>query len=667
MKKTITKHHRVKNNKEENDIMKKQKNNNKLLQFTNVVLLITMFAIILVAGTYAKYTSSASGTDATVVAKWSFKVNGEEIAVEGDAKTVNFGLFDTINDSNGQAETDVKEGLIAPGTKGAFEFELKNTSDVTAKYDIKLNVDNEDIPLEFSFDGETWKSDTDDLVATDIMTIGATKNVVVSWRWAFGEDVVTDATLGAQTVNIDASITATQVDSSAINPIVYEEKQIFSNVLNDFPETNIASSSAVKPIYSAFAYKNVDLFAGKIISKIGIPIKSVSAIDNNQTFTIHVVDKNKVANRQKAEPIRTYVISPKKADLGSNPKAVNKWVYIDLTSKYIVLSENETLAFGDTTDTVMFGYNSNDNSSWSKQSIYYFNCNIEDNSVITTQENLLFDIYYKEQKSETTNNLKNILKDKTLSILGDSISTFAGYSNNTQNNNTIGSNAVWYSSSTDKGITNVNDSWWMQTINNNGMKLLVNNAWSGSTVFANTNNQGANSIAYSTDRPVNLHDNTEDATFANGTEPDIIATYIGINDFDTNIDKLGTYEAINFDTLITNSGSTYSYGTPTTIIEAYAITVHRMKTRYTSSDIYLFTMLPNTWKVDDAKLEVFNNAIRQIAAKYSLTVVDLYNDSGITRSTISTYLKDGLHPNALGMDKITETFEKALETKYLNN
>lgn len=666
MKKVIKQHCSDKIKKEDNYIMK-NKNNNKLLQFTNIVLLITIFAIILVAGTYAKYTSSASGTDATVVAKWSFKVNGEEIAVEGDAKTVNFGLFDTINDSNGDEETDVKEGLIAPGTQGAFEFELKNTSEVTTKYDIKLNVDNINIPLEFSFDGETWKSDTDDLVATDIMAIGATKNVVVSWRWAFGEDVVTDATLGAQTVNIDASITATQVDSSAIDPIVYEEKQIFSNVLNDFPETNIASSSVVKPTYSAFAYQNVDLFAGKIISKIGIPIKSVSAIDNNQTFTIHVVDKNKVASRQKAEPIRTYVVSPKKADLGSNPNAVNKWVYIDLTSKYIVLSENETLAFGDTTDTVMFGYNSKSNSAWSKQSTYYFNCNIEDNSVIVTQENLLFDIYYKEQKSETTNNLKSVLKGKTLSILGDSISTFAGYNNNTQNNDTIGNNAVWYSSSNDKGITDVNDSWWMQTINNNDMKLLVNNAWSGSTVFANTNGQGANSIAYSTERPVNLHDNTEDATFANGTEPDIIATYIGINDFNTNMSNLGTYEAINFDTLITDNEGSYSYGTPTTIVEAYAIMVHKMKTRYTSSDIYLFTMAPNTWKVDDVKMEEFNSAIRQIASKYNLTVVDLYKDSGITRDNVSAYLKDGLHPNALGMDKITETFEKALEKNYLNN
>ncbi len=649
----------------------------KLSKITSLACFLTMIVMVLVAGTYAKYTSTASGTASTVIANWSFKVNGEEIAVADTPKTIEFGLFNTILDSNGAEENDVQAGKIAPGTSGSFTFDLENASDVTVQYSIDFDVTNSnDIPIEFSLDGTTWNKQLDSIApSTDtVMAINGTKAVTINWRWTFNGDSAADTVLGtrepAPTITVKATINATQVDDSDAAAIIYEEKPIFPNVLTDFPESYIASSSIVRPEYSAFAYQDVDLFAGKTISKIGIPIKEVSAINDDQTFTIHVVDKHKVASLQKTAPIRTYVVSPRKEDLGSNAGAVNKWVYIDLTDENIVLSENETLAFGSTTDTVKFGFNGK-YDSLGKHPVYYFCCRVEGNSGINpnrTSENLLFDIYYKEQKQpENANNLKTVLSGKKLSILGDSISTFAGYSNNTQNNSTIGSNAVWYSSSTDKGITDVNDSWWMQTINNNGMKLLVNNSWSGSTVFANTNNQGVNSIAYSSGRPVNLHDNTEDTAFANGTEPDIIAVYIGINDFNTNIVNLGNYDQIDFDTLITDNGGSYSYGTPTTITEAYAIMVHKMKTRYTSSDIYLFTMLPNTKKIDDVKLESFNEAIRKIAGKYGLTVVDLYKDSGITRDYISTYLRDGLHPNSSGMDKITETFEKALEKNYLNN
>ena len=54
--------------------------------------------------------------------------NGKNIAVLGDNKAIDFNLFDTIYDTDETSvEQDVKEGLIAPGTAGAFEFLLKNT------------------------------------------------------------------------------------------------------------------------------------------------------------------------------------------------------------------------------------------------------------------------------------------------------------------------------------------------------------------------------------------------------------------------------------------------------------------------------------------------------------------------------------------------------------
>ena len=215
----------ITNLKEEKNLMK---NKNNLLKFTNIVLLITMIAIILVSGTFAKYTSTASGTSATVVANWSFNVNDTNIA---QSETFEFNLFDTatIMDSDGSAEDDVADDLIAPGTSGAFEITLENTSDVAAQYEIKLETVNaNNIPIQFSFTGEenSWTTDLENLIATEIIGIGLTDNVTVQWKWPFGGDASTDTALGtattAPTITVKANITATQLDKAdvAVTPTV---------------------------------------------------------------------------------------------------------------------------------------------------------------------------------------------------------------------------------------------------------------------------------------------------------------------------------------------------------------------------------------------------------------------------------------------------------------
>ena len=196
------------------------KSKNRLSKIIAFLVLLAVVAMIFVANTYSKYATNASGSDSVVVAKWSFEVNGEEIAVAGDAKTIAFNLFDTIYDSNGEEETDVADGVIAPGTSGEFEFALKNTSDVTAQYAIKLAVDNTNIPLEFSFDGEGWASDLTNLIAQDNLEINASKNVKVMWRWAFGADTATDISLSEQTVNVSATIDVIQLENLPQNMIL---------------------------------------------------------------------------------------------------------------------------------------------------------------------------------------------------------------------------------------------------------------------------------------------------------------------------------------------------------------------------------------------------------------------------------------------------------------
>ena len=109
------------------------KKNNKLGKFVAFVLLITIIAVILVASTYAKYTTSKDLEAVATVAKWSIKLGGKDITQN---ETVIFDLFTTVKDTDGNDETDVSANRIAPGTQGSFDVELENASEVTAKYNI---------------------------------------------------------------------------------------------------------------------------------------------------------------------------------------------------------------------------------------------------------------------------------------------------------------------------------------------------------------------------------------------------------------------------------------------------------------------------------------------------------------------------------------------------
>ena len=200
--------------------------NNKTVKFMALVLFVTILAIILVSGTYAKYTTSATGSDIATVAKWSIKLGDEDIA-KSTEKTFTIDLFSTITNTDGSEEKNVKKTdgtLIAPGTMGSFTLaSLKNESEVNAKYSVTYTLLNESgVPLEFTTnkdDESSWKSDftavnvSNEALATDATATTAT----VYWRWAFTKDTArdtSDTTLGTTTptVTLTAKIDVEQAD-----------------------------------------------------------------------------------------------------------------------------------------------------------------------------------------------------------------------------------------------------------------------------------------------------------------------------------------------------------------------------------------------------------------------------------------------------------------------
>ncbi|MBO5868601.1 MAG: Ig-like domain-containing protein, partial [Oscillospiraceae bacterium] len=244
------------------------------------------------------------------------------------------------------------------------------------------------------------------------------------------------------------------------------------------------------------------------------------------------------------------------------------------------------------------------------------------------------------------------LEGKAISILGDSISTFGGVSNNANSNSTIGGNAVYYSGQ--GGITRT-DTWWQQVIDVLDMELLVNNSWSGSCVFQPR--KGEASVGY-TDRCVNLHN---DYT---GEEPDVILVFLGTNDYKNHSDTIGAEVDVDYNAIITDKGDgTYTYATATTTCEAYAIMLHKMSVRYPDADIYCMSLLPR--KGGPAKLTKFNQDIAVMAERFGCSFVDLEH-CGITpdAESMGKYMYDGsVHPNAEGMDLMSQAVVSALTGK----
>ena len=194
---------------------------NSTMKMILITLLITMIALVLVSGTYAKYTSSASGSDTARVAKWSFNVGENDIVAKD---TFTFDLFKTITDTDGKTETDVvsanADKVIAPGTSGSFDLVLENKSETSAKYGITYTVTNTaSIPVQFSVNGKDWTDNLANVVESDTDTKldanNGTKTITIQWKWAYDGDDTTDVNLGkvgTAKLIVQADVTATQID-----------------------------------------------------------------------------------------------------------------------------------------------------------------------------------------------------------------------------------------------------------------------------------------------------------------------------------------------------------------------------------------------------------------------------------------------------------------------
>ena len=201
---------------------------------------------------------------------------------------------------------------------------------------------------------------------------------------------------------------------------------------------------------------------------------------------------------------------------------------------------------------------------------------------------------------------------KTVSILGDSISTYKGY--------VPDGYSCFYPYPT-ADLKDVNQTWWMQTINKLGMSLLKNNSYSGTCVSTGTGNNAT------------TNDNRLKELLFGTQTPDIILIFMGSNDAGSQYVSLDTFNS------------------------SYKIMLDKIIALCPESEIFIIT-LPPSKLYTEANRVAYNEVIVKYAKQYNLPVVDMENT--YNGQDVSNFLVDSAHQNLAGMTAVAEAVVKGM-------
>ena len=281
------------------------------------------------------------------------------------------------------------------------------------------------------------------------------------------------------------------------------------------------------------------------------------------------------------------------------------------------------------------------------------------------------------------------LAGKTISVMGDSISTYTGWSDVypiTDPSCTYRYGEAYYGPvggdfhNTELLVT---DTWWHQAATELGAEILMSNAGNSTGVFyanypANADwDQYLKEMLAWKSRPYYLG--------RDGKSPDIIALYIGSNEAGRcAVSDMGSIDDVDLSALIQkNADGTFTYAVPTNVAEAYCILLHKVQTAYPNAEIYCFAVVPNAGSNETQQEKAvnkripqaiaFNNMVKGVAAHFGAAVVDLFEAFDL-KETLTTeefrkfnsYFNNDPHPNAKGFDVITDCFVSTVlkNTKY---
>ena len=208
---------------------------------------------------------------------------------------------------------------------------------------------------------------------------------------------------------------------------------------------------------------------------------------------------------------------------------------------------------------------------------------------------------------------------KNLSILGDSISSYDGVSNDASANATIGINPYFY-----REPFSVEKTYWKLIMEKFGLTLCVNNSWSGGNLSDRNN-------------PYSGVNRANNLSRDDGISPDLIIVFMGVNDLGRKVD-------------ISVFATDYEH------------TLMTIKEKYPNAFVCCVN-LPDRDIVTKKRTELFNAAINTAveAVGANFFVVDLFH-SRINNDCYYTNSVDGLHPDEDGMRMIAEVIEEAIKS-----
>lgn len=242
------------------------------------------------------------------------------------------------------------------------------------------------------------------------------------------------------------------------------------------------------------------------------------------------------------------------------------------------------------------------------------------------------------------------LEDKTISIQGDSISTFAG--------TITDGNATYYSAS-HKFVNSIDATWWGLLINECRMRLIRNDAWSGSRISGTGDNAMCSVARCSNIKHI---DSTVD-TYQYGA-PEIIVVMAGTNDVAGNV-EMGTAD-----------------GAVTTYMGAFKTMLANLKSQCRNAKIVVFQLYRGNvldyansgGKHQYEYQEAMANLCRRYGVYYigpehfdvSFPNLQHYTcDNSLSDYGSPTYTgADYLHPNMQGMERVYAGVRAYLESLY---
>lgn len=112
---------------------------NRMMRVASALLVAVLLSTCAISGTFAKYVTTASGTDSARVAKWGVKISGiaDTLFAKTYAKDADTTIVNTI---------EANEKVVAPGTKNetGVTFSLTGTPEVAVQIDIAVKGSDSD-------------------------------------------------------------------------------------------------------------------------------------------------------------------------------------------------------------------------------------------------------------------------------------------------------------------------------------------------------------------------------------------------------------------------------------------------------------------------------------------------------------------------------------------